>query len=69
MSRPAVSQHLRVLRENALVTYETAGTSNVYRLDPAGLQTLRAWLDDFWGDALSSFAAYAELAHTKEQEQ
>jgi DNA-binding transcriptional ArsR family regulator len=68
VSRPAVSQHLRVLRENGLVTYESAGTSNVYRLDTAGLESLRQWLDGFWDAALSSFTAYAELTHRKEQQ-
>ena len=68
VSRPAVSQHLKVLRENGLVSYEAAGTSNLYRLDPAGFQTLRRWLDDFWDEALSSFTAYAELVHREEEQ-
>jgi DNA-binding transcriptional ArsR family regulator len=66
VSRPAVSQHLRVLKDNGLVTYEQVGTSNVYRLETAGLQALRQWLDAIWEQALSSFAAYAELTHRKE---
>jgi DNA-binding transcriptional ArsR family regulator len=45
VSRPAVSQHLTVLRRSGLVRYEELGTRNVYRLDPAGLSELRAWLD------------------------
>lgn len=68
VSRPAVSQHLKVLRENGLVSFEPAGTSNLYRLDPAGFQALRRWLDDFWDQALSSFTAYAELVHREEQQ-
>ena len=68
VSRPAVSQHLRVLRENGLVTYEPIGTSNLYRLDTTGLETLRVWLDGFWDAALTSFATYAELTHREEQQ-
>nr|WP_189113662.1 metalloregulator ArsR/SmtB family transcription factor [Pilimelia terevasa] len=59
VSRPAVSQHLRVLRESGLVDFETAGTRNVYRLDPAGLRPLRAWLDEFGSTARDDLAAYA----------
>jgi DNA-binding transcriptional ArsR family regulator len=60
VSRPAISQHLRILRESDLVTFETAGTRNVYRLDPGGLESLRGWLDGFWATVLESFAAHAE---------
>jgi DNA-binding transcriptional ArsR family regulator len=56
VSRPAVSQHLTVLRRSGLVSYEEAGTRNVYRLDPAGLGELRAWLDGFWEDVLDRYA-------------
>jgi DNA-binding transcriptional ArsR family regulator len=56
VSRPAVSQHLTVLRRSGLVSYSEHGTRNVYRLDPAGLGELRAWLDDFWATALDSYA-------------
>ena len=56
VSRPAVSQHLTVLRRSGLVSYEELGTRNVYRLDPAGLGELRAWLDGFWDAALSRYA-------------
>ena len=56
VSRPAVSQHLTVLRRSGLVSYEELGTRNVYRLDPAGLRELRAWLDGFWETALSRYA-------------
>jgi DNA-binding transcriptional ArsR family regulator len=56
VSRPAVSQHLTVLRRSGLVSYEEFGTRNVYRLDPAGLSELRAWLDGFWGTALDRYA-------------
>jgi DNA-binding transcriptional ArsR family regulator len=56
VSRPAVSQHLTVLRRSGLVRYSELGTRNVYRLDPAGLSELRAWLDDFWEAALDRYA-------------
>ncbi len=56
VSRPAVSQHLTVLRRSGLVSYEQLGTRNVYRLDPAGLSELRAWLDGFWETALDRYA-------------
>src|SRR5579864_2820594 len=57
VSRPAISQHLQVLRRSQLVTYEEVGTRNVYRLDPAGLDHLGAWLDGFWTTALDRYAA------------
>jgi DNA-binding transcriptional ArsR family regulator len=56
VSRPAVSQHLTVLRRSGLVRYDERGTRNIYRLDPAGLDGLRAWLDGFWQTALDSYA-------------
>jgi DNA-binding transcriptional ArsR family regulator len=56
VSRPAVSQHLTVLRRSGLVSYEELGTRNVYRLDPAGLSELKAWLDGFWEAALDRYA-------------
>ncbi len=56
VSRPAVSQHLTVLRRSGLVSYDELGTRNVYRLDPAGLSELRAWLDGFWETALDRYA-------------
>jgi len=59
VSRPAISQHLRVLQACQLVDYDAHGTRHVYRLDPTGLRALRAWLDDYWGGALEQFAAYA----------
>ena len=59
VTRPAISQHLRVLREVGLVEFDRAGTRNVYRLRPEGLGPLREWLEDFWQDALDAFAAYA----------
>ena len=58
VSRPAVSQHLKVLSDAGLVAHRPDGTRNVYHLDPQGLEPLRSWLDAFWQDALDSFAAH-----------
>ena len=60
VSRPAVSQHLKVLKAAGLVADRAAGTRRVYEIDPHGLGALRAWLDQFWGDALAAFKAEAE---------
>jgi DNA-binding transcriptional ArsR family regulator len=58
VSRPAVSQHLKVLTTAGLVGHRQDGTRHVYHLDPAGLDALRTWLDGFWQDALGSFADF-----------
>ena len=60
VSRPAVSQHLKVLKDAGLVSDHAYGTRRIYQIDPAGLGPLRAWLDRFWDDALQSFKAAAE---------
>ena len=60
VSRPAVSQHLKVLKEAGLVTDRAEGTRRVYRIDPAGLGAIRAWLDQFWDANLRSFQAEIE---------
>ncbi|MGW3027126.1 ArsR/SmtB family transcription factor [Streptomyces sp. NPDC001221] len=60
VSRPAVSQHLRVLKEAGLVVDRAVGTRRLYQLNPAGLGALRAWLDRFWDQTLAAFAAAAE---------
>ena len=60
VSRPAVSQHLKVLKEAGLVTDEADGTRRVYHIDPDGLGALRAWLHQFWATALDAFKAEAE---------
>jgi DNA-binding transcriptional ArsR family regulator len=60
VSRPAVSQHLRILKQAHLVRSETAGTRNYYRLDPCGFAALRSYLDRFWGEALEAFKAKVE---------
>lgn len=60
VSRPAVSQHLKVLKEAGLVIDRADGTRRIYQIDPKGLGTLRAWLDRFWDDALAAFKRAAE---------
>jgi len=60
VSRPAVSQHLKVLKEAGLVAEDKDGTRRIYRIDPHGLARLRAWLDQFWEIALDAFKAQAE---------
>jgi DNA-binding transcriptional ArsR family regulator len=60
VSRPAVSQHLRVLKEAGLVTDRPEGTRRVYQIDPAGLGQIRTWTDRFWDVALESFKAEVE---------
>ncbi len=60
VTRPAVSQHLRVLKEAGLVSERAAGTRRIYRLEPAALAELRDYFDRFWTDALAAFADAAE---------
>ena len=60
VSRPAVSQHLRVLKNARLVDVAAEGTRRVYRIDPAGLGPVREWLDRHWDAALAAFAEAAE---------
>jgi DNA-binding transcriptional ArsR family regulator len=60
VSRPAVSQHLKVLEEAGLVRHERQGTRHIYAIDPAGLGALRRWLDRFWDEALGAFQAEIE---------
>jgi DNA-binding transcriptional ArsR family regulator len=60
VSRPAVSQHLRVLKEAGLVTERQNGTRHLYRVDPDGLAELREYLEGFWEEALASFKAAVE---------
>ena len=60
VSRPAVSQHLRVLQSAGLVTHRRNGTRNVYELDGNGVVELRTWVDAFWDEALARFKAAAE---------
>jgi DNA-binding transcriptional ArsR family regulator len=60
VSRPAVSQHLKALKEAGLVTDRPEGTRRVYYIDPDGLGELRRWLDQFWDHALEAFKQEVE---------
>lgn len=60
VSRPAVSQHLKVLKRAGLVLDEREGTRRVYRVDPRGIEALRRYLDRLWDRALAAFKAAAE---------
>ena len=60
VTRPAVSQHLKVLKDAGLVSEEPAGTRRIYRLDAAGVAALREQLDDFWDRALGGFRHVVE---------
>lgn len=66
VSRPAVSQHLKVLKGAGLITERAAGTRRIYRLNPAGVAALRDQLDAFWGRALAN---YQDLVEQPEQEE
>ena len=65
VSRPAVSQHLKVLKDAGLVVDRAEGTRRIYQLDPDGVGALRAYLDGFWNRAL---AAFRDAAETPEEE-
>jgi DNA-binding transcriptional ArsR family regulator len=65
VSRPAVSQHLKVLKEARLVTDRQAGTRRIYQVDPAGLAALRADLDRFWSRSLAAFKEAVETPTEK----
>lgn len=60
ISRPAVSQHLKILKDAGVVTSHPVGTRRVYTVATDGFEVLRQWLDVTWRDALSSFAAFVE---------
>ena len=62
VSRPAVSQHLKVLKEAGLVADRPEGNRRVYYVDPDGLGALRGWLDQFWDAALAAFQAEVEAS-------
>ena len=66
VSRPAVSQHLRVLKEAGLVTERRDGTRRIYRIEPKGLADLRAYVDSFWEQALAGYRAAAEKEGRRE---
>jgi DNA-binding transcriptional ArsR family regulator len=66
VSRPAVSQHLKVLKEAGLVVDTQAGNRRLYRVNPRGVESLRAYFDRYWSDALAAFKEAAE--RTKEDQ-
>ena len=63
VSRPAVSQHLKVLKDAGLVEERSEGVRRIYSLRREGLAELREWLDSFWDDALEAFRIEAEKSH------
>ncbi len=69
VSRPAVSQHLRVLKEAGLVADRAAGTRRIYQIEPQGVRAIHAYLDQMWGQALASFqeAAMAACSHGRQR--
>jgi DNA-binding transcriptional ArsR family regulator len=64
VSRPAVSQHLKALKQAGLVTDRPEGARRIYCIDPCGLGELRRWLDQFWDHALEAFKDEVELPRT-----
>lgn len=69
VSRPAISQHLRVLEDADLVTVRPEGTRRYYLARPEGMAELRAWLDSFWSDRLSALKREAEQEQWRERKQ
>jgi DNA-binding transcriptional ArsR family regulator len=69
VSRPAVSQHLKVLKEAGLVADRAEGARRVYYIDPHGLGPLRKWLDQFWDQALAAFQAEIERSRPRSETQ
>lgn len=67
VSRPAVSQHLRVLKDAGLVIDQAVGNRRIYRVDPDGLAALRDQLDRFWNKALAAYKATAEQTSQEER--
>jgi len=63
VSRPAVSQHLKVLKDAGLVEERSEGVRRIYSVRREGLMELRQWLDSFWGDALEAFKVEAETSN------
>ncbi len=66
VSRPAVSQHLKVLKAAGLVSEQAQGTRRIYRLDPRGIGAVRDWLDSHWATAMTAFQDYADRQHDQE---
>jgi len=68
MSQPAVSKHLRILREAGLVRERRAGTRRIYAVDQAGLAELRTWIEGFWDAPLAAFQQTAEATYEGEDQ-
>lgn len=66
VSRPAVSQHLKVLQQAGLVMVRSQGTRRLYSIEPRGIEVLRGWLDGFWDEALTAFKEAAEREASRE---
>ena len=60
ITRPAVSQHLRILKEAQLVSETSEGTRHIYRIDPRGIAAMREWLDGHWASSLGAFKDFAD---------
>jgi DNA-binding transcriptional ArsR family regulator len=67
ISRPAVSQHLKVLKAAGLVVVRAEGTRRLYAIETRGIEAMRRWLDGFWDDALTSFGRAAEQEAARER--
>lgn len=67
VSRPAISQHLRVLKQADLVTVRSAGTQRLYAVNPAAIESLRAYFDQFWTRALAAFKTKVETRAPREK--
>jgi DNA-binding transcriptional ArsR family regulator len=67
VSRPAVSQHLKVLQQAGLVVVFSQGTRRLYSIEPRGIAALRGWLDGFWDEALTAFKEAAEREAVRER--
>lgn len=66
ISRPAISQHLKILKDARLVIDRPEGTRRLYQLDPAGFESVRAYLDQFWTTALDAFKQKADAEPTRD---
>ena len=69
VSRPAVSQHLKILKAARLVTDRAEGTRRLYAVNTRGIEVLRSWLDGFWDEVLLAFKETAERQTVKERNQ
>ena len=69
ITRSAVSQHLRVLKDGGLVISQAQGTRRIYRLNPEGVTALRAYLDRVWAEALTAFGKAAQTAPTDAEQE